>query len=106
MTSNMTSNNIIKEAFFWTEATIKAFKKLKEATCTTLVLATIDFTKAFIVECDDSSHGIGAILMQEGRPHIFYSNQLKGKNLLKPIYEKEMLAILHAVKNWCPYLIK
>jgi hypothetical protein len=43
--------------------------------------------------------------MQEGRPLAFESSQLKGKNLLKPIYEKEMLAIQHAVKKWHPYLI-
>jgi hypothetical protein len=43
--------------------------------------------------------------MQEGRPLSFERNHIKGNNLLKPIYEKEMLAILHAVKKWCPYLI-
>ena len=43
--------------------------------------------------------------MQEGRPISFESRQLKGKNQLKPIYEKEMLAILHAVKQWRPYLM-
>jgi hypothetical protein len=73
--------------------------------CTTLVLATPNFTKTFIVDCNASGHGIDVVLMQEGNPLAFESNQLKGKNSLKPIYEKEMLAILHAVQKWCPYLI-
>ena len=30
---------------------------------------------------------------------------MKGKDLHKPIYEKEMLAMLHALKKWHPYLI-
>jgi hypothetical protein len=77
-----------KEAFSWTQETTKYFEKLKEAMCTTLVLATPNFTKTFIMECDASSHGIGAFLMQEGRPLSFERIQLKGKNLLKPIYEK------------------
>ena len=43
--------------------------------------------------------------MQEGQPISFESRQLKGKNQLKPIYEKEKLAILHTVKKWRPYLM-
>ncbi|KAH9314191.1 hypothetical protein KI387_022818, partial [Taxus chinensis] len=48
---------------------------------------------------------MGAVLMQEGRPIAFLSCQFKGKNISKPTYEKEMLAILHALKQWRPYLI-
>ena len=35
----------------------------------------------------------------------FESRPLKGKDLHKPIYEKEMMEILHALKKWRPYLI-
>ena len=76
-----------KEAFSWTQETTKSFEKLKEAMCTTHVLTTLDFTKIFIMECDASGHGIGVVLMQEGRIIAFQRTQIKGTNLLKPIYE-------------------
>jgi hypothetical protein len=88
-----------KDAFSWTPEETKAFEKLIEVLCKAPVLTTPDFTKTFIVECDASGNGIGAILMQEGKPLDFESQPLKGKDLHKPIYEKEMTEILHALKK-------
>jgi hypothetical protein len=70
-----------KELFSWTEETTKYFEYIKEVMCKTHVLDTPDFTKTFIVESDATRHGIGVVLMQEGRPIAFESTQLKGKNL-------------------------
>jgi hypothetical protein len=40
-----------------------------------------------------------------GQPLAFTNKQLSERNLGKPIYEEEMLAILHVVDPWCPYLL-
>jgi len=55
---------------------------------TTPILTTPEFKKTFIVECDALGHDISAILMQEIRPLAFEIIHLKGKTLLKLIYEK------------------
>ena len=91
-----------KEAFYWTPEATQAFQQLKETMCKAPILETPDFTKTFIVECDASRNGIGVVLMQEGHPFSFTSHPIKGKNLKNPIYEKEMLVILHSLKKWIP----
>jgi len=94
-----------KNSFTWTPTAAQAFQTLNMAMCTTLVLALPDFTKTFVLECDASGKGIGDVLMQEVRPLAFTSKQLSKRNLGKLIYEKEMLAIMHDVDLWCPYLL-
>uniref|UniRef100_A0A2N9J8Y4 Reverse transcriptase n=1 Tax=Fagus sylvatica TaxID=28930 RepID=A0A2N9J8Y4_FAGSY len=94
-----------KDAFGWNEAATDAFEKLKVAVSQPPVLALPDFTKSFVVECDASGYGIGAVLMQGGRPIAYYSQGLKGKNLFLSTYEKELLALVLSVKKWRPYLL-
>ena len=89
-----------KDAFLWTPEATKVFKHLKEAICQAPILATPDFTKTFIVECDASGNRIGAILMQDERPIAFESRLFKGNYLHNDIYEKEMLEKPHALKKW------
>jgi hypothetical protein len=94
-----------KKYFTWTPTAAQDFQTFKMAMCTTLVLALPDFTKTFVLECDALGKGIGVVLMQEDPTFSFTSKQLSDINLGKSIYENEMLAILHAVDLWRPYLL-
>lgn len=57
------------------------------------------------MEADACSLGMGAVLMQQGRPVAYFSKGFNIKHLGLSIYEKEYLAITHAVDKWRSYLI-
>ena len=94
-----------KEAFTWTPDAEEAFSKLKLAMTRAPVLALPDFAQPFAVESDASGAGVGAVLMQKHSSIAFFSHALKGRNLALSTHDKEMLAILLAIKKWHPYLV-
>ncbi|GAU27744.1 hypothetical protein TSUD_215550 [Trifolium subterraneum] len=94
-----------KDAFVWGVKAQEAFDTLKRNLTTAPVLALPDFTKDFIIECDASGGGIGAILMQDKRPVAYFSKALGIRNLTKSAYEKELMAVVLAIQHWRPYLI-
>jgi hypothetical protein len=65
-----------KDAIQWNDIASDAFARLKQAVTTTHILALLDFNKMFILECDALGLGIGAVLMQEGRPIAFTNEAL------------------------------
>ena len=62
-----------KAAFEWSDKAEKAFEELKAAVSQPPILALLDFTQSFVVECDACGFGIGAVLMQGGRLLAFFS---------------------------------
>lgn len=93
-----------KDAFHWNSDASLAFENHKKAMTTTPFLTLPDFSKTFVLETDACSNGIGAVLMQDGRPLAFISKPLSPRNIGRLTYEKEMLAILEAIKKWKTYL--
>ena len=62
-----------KDGFHWSDATLMAFNKLKVAMVQPPVLALPNFSKPFVIMCDASRVGLGAVLMQDNRPIAFHS---------------------------------
>lgn len=86
-------------AFGWSPVADEAFHNLKSTVTQPPVLALPDFTNPFILECDASGVRLRAILMQRGRLIAYYSQALKGKTISMSTYEKELLAVVSAVKK-------
>ena len=94
-----------KDGFKWSTGAQQAFEELKTKLSTYPVLTLPDFSKEFVVECDASGRGIGAVLMQEKKPIAYFSKALAPSTLTKSVYEKEIMALVLAVQHWRHYLM-
>jgi hypothetical protein len=68
-------------------------------------MALPNFSLPFTLETDACGTGIGAVLMQQGKPIAYFSKTLGIKNASLSTYDKEALAILEALKRWRHYLL-
>ncbi|GJU56497.1 putative reverse transcriptase domain-containing protein [Tanacetum coccineum] len=63
--------------FDWGEKAEAAFQLLKQKLCSTLILALPKGSENFVVYCDASHKGLGAVLMQREKVIAYTSRQLK-----------------------------
>ena len=78
---------------------------MKQKLCDTPVLKYPDFTKQFTLTTDASNEGIGAILSQDGHPCCYISRTLNPPERNYSTTEKELLAIVWAIKRLRQYLL-
>jgi hypothetical protein len=90
--------------YVWSDACDEAFKHLKRLLTTSPMLAQPDTDKLFDVYCDDSSTGLGGVLMQEGRA-ISYLRQLRLHEEHYATHDLELVAMVMALRTWRHYLL-
>jgi transposase InsO family protein len=98
------TNMLKKNQFKWSEEAMEAFKNLKSAMVTAPVLSLPNFDKPFVIETDACGYGVGAVLMQKGRPLAYLSKGLGVKSQSLSTYEREFIALLMAVSKWRHYI--
>jgi len=87
-----------KEGFTWNNDATAAFTALKAAVTSAPVLALPDFSKPFVVECDASTYGFGAVLIQEAHPIAFFSRPVAPRHRSLAAYERELIGLVLAVR--------
>ncbi|KAL0545305.1 hypothetical protein IC582_015183 [Cucumis melo] len=95
-----------KGGFKWNEDAEESFRKLKSAMMSLPTLALPNFTLPFEIETDASGFGVGAVLIQSKRPIAFYSHTLSMRDRARPVYERELMAVVLSIQRWRPYLLR
>ncbi|XP_062407384.1 uncharacterized protein K02A2.6-like [Sardina pilchardus] len=91
-------------AWHWNHEHTAALDKLKHALMQAPVLRFYDQTKPLTIQCDASKDGLGACLLQDGRPLSYASRALTESEKNYAQIEKELLAIAFATKRFHQYV--
>ena len=90
---------------YWKEVYEKYFQIMKEVISNCHILALPYFSKPFVLECDALGEGIGAVLKHGQHPIDFESRKLQSRERLYSKYDKEILAMMHALIKFRQYLV-
>ena len=90
--------------FQWNPEQEKSFNNVKEALTKTPILAFFDPKKEVVIQCDASKDGIGACLLQDGRPIAYASRAMLPAETRYAQIEKELLAIVYSMDKFSQYV--
>ncbi|KAG2207610.1 hypothetical protein INT45_004096, partial [Circinella minor] len=94
-----------KRAIVWKKDCQVAFENLKKHMTAAPILVPPNPDTPYIIETDASDYAVGAVLLQKGNdgqihPLAFESKKLSAAERNYPAQERELLAILHALRTW------
>ncbi|GJV73058.1 putative reverse transcriptase domain-containing protein [Tanacetum coccineum] len=90
--------------FYWGEKEEKAFQLIKQKMCSAPILALPEGSEDFVVYCDASHKGLGAVLMQREKVIAYASRQLKVHEKNYTTHDLELGWVVLALKIWRHYL--
>ena len=86
--------------FTWGPEQANALTKIKEILSTARVLSYFDSTVTSTIQVDTSQHGLGACLLQRGKPIAYSSINLSPAESNYAQIEEELLAIVFACQKF------
>lgn len=90
--------------FVWESSQQQAFDTIKELITNTPVLAYFDKTKSSVIQSDASRKGLGAVLLQDGKPVIYASRSITEAEKNYSNIERELLSVVFALERLHHYV--
>nr|GEW16635.1 putative reverse transcriptase domain-containing protein [Tanacetum cinerariifolium] len=90
--------------YIWEKDQEPAFQLLKQKLCEAPILALPEGNDDFVIYCDASLQGLGAILMQKEKVIAYASRKLKPSKENYTTHDLELAAVVFAFKIWRHYL--
>ncbi|GJY98652.1 putative reverse transcriptase domain-containing protein [Tanacetum coccineum] len=90
--------------FDWGEKEENTFQLIKQKLCSAPILALPEGSEGFVVYCDASHKGLGAVLMQREKVIAYASRQLKVHEKNYTTHDLELGSVVFALKIWRHYL--
>lgn len=93
----------------WNADSEQAFQEIKKKLTSAPVLASPDFSQPFIIQCDASDYGVGAILYQDcdglEHPIAYASKALTKTQKNYSVTEKELWAVIFGIEKFRGYVM-
>nr|GEU46254.1 putative reverse transcriptase domain-containing protein [Tanacetum cinerariifolium] len=99
--TKLTQKNV---KFYWGKKEETAFHTFKQKLCSAPILALPEGSENFVLYCDASHKGLGAILIQKEKVIDYASHQLKIYEKNYTTHDLELEAVVFALKMWRHYL--